>query len=379
MANEQNSAKAYTDRNVYILGAGFSVDAGLPVMRDFMNSMRDSVSWLEHKSRTKEAEAIGRVLAFRKRAASAAYNVDLNVENVEDLFSLASAREESLTQDVTLAIAATLDFAESKQQPRDSRQFQVNDPSKFDLKHLGWKDYGTGSFSCPLYDYYLGAMIGFFSESQEERHNTIVTLNYDLLPERSFERLGAKYCYGFDEDEVMFEDTVTCQRSPEEQSILLLKLHGSVNWAATTKRADNPVIKRDYHELLRSSAFPLLAPPTWRKVYSGVLSTTWERAVTALSTATHVIILGYSIPSTDQQFKYLVAAGLQENISLRKIYFVNPMPLPNSQERLSLLFRRELLERGTVEVVPSQIATFLESSEWLERINRRFGGNCWLR
>jgi hypothetical protein len=32
--------------NVYLLGAGFSADAGLPTIADFLNQMRDSTDWL---------------------------------------------------------------------------------------------------------------------------------------------------------------------------------------------------------------------------------------------------------------------------------------------------------------------------------------------
>jgi hypothetical protein len=89
---EKGSGKAYNDRNVYILGAGFSAEAGLPVIRDFMNRMRDAAAWLEEQGdRKEEVTAIEGVLDFRLRAASASYRVPLDVENIEELFSLASA------------------------------------------------------------------------------------------------------------------------------------------------------------------------------------------------------------------------------------------------------------------------------------------------
>ena len=41
------TATAYNDHNVYILGAGFAAEAGLPLIKDFMNRMRDAAAWLE--------------------------------------------------------------------------------------------------------------------------------------------------------------------------------------------------------------------------------------------------------------------------------------------------------------------------------------------
>lgn len=38
---------AWNDHNVYVLGAGFSKDAGLPLVAEFFNRTRDSVQWLK--------------------------------------------------------------------------------------------------------------------------------------------------------------------------------------------------------------------------------------------------------------------------------------------------------------------------------------------
>ena len=39
--------RPYNDNNVYILGAGFSAEAGLPVISSFLARMRDAVDWLD--------------------------------------------------------------------------------------------------------------------------------------------------------------------------------------------------------------------------------------------------------------------------------------------------------------------------------------------
>jgi hypothetical protein len=75
-----DAGKAYNDHNVYILGAGFAREAGLPLIKDFMNQMRDAAAWLEDQGgREAELRAIGRVLQFRLRAAAAGYRVPLNI------------------------------------------------------------------------------------------------------------------------------------------------------------------------------------------------------------------------------------------------------------------------------------------------------------
>ena len=78
--------KAYNDHNVYILGAGFSAEAGLPLIKGFMNRMRDAAAGLaDLPGREREVKAIERVLELRLRAAAAAYRLPLDCENIEEL------------------------------------------------------------------------------------------------------------------------------------------------------------------------------------------------------------------------------------------------------------------------------------------------------
>src|ERR1043166_489724 len=101
------------DHNVYILGAGFSADAGMPLVGNFLQRMADAIEWFDANGHLDEVEAISSVFALRLKAAGAAYRAEVNVDNIEELFSLASASEgEAGANQVTAAIAATLDFAE---------------------------------------------------------------------------------------------------------------------------------------------------------------------------------------------------------------------------------------------------------------------------
>jgi hypothetical protein len=62
-----------TNHNIYILGAGFSVDAGLPTIANFLNHMRDAADWLAREHRDAERAAVEEVLEFRHDAAAAGY------------------------------------------------------------------------------------------------------------------------------------------------------------------------------------------------------------------------------------------------------------------------------------------------------------------
>ncbi|MGC4074148.1 MAG: hypothetical protein QM760_16875 [Nibricoccus sp.] len=92
----------------------------------------------------------------------------------------------------------------------------------------------------------------------------------------------------------------------------LLKLHGSVNWGYLTgaKRGDAKLsIFSSYTELLSAGGRPSIIPPTWNKNIESLISSAWSQAIQQLSTATRIIIVGFSMPETDQHFRYLLAAG----------------------------------------------------------------------
>lgn len=399
--------KAYNDHNVYILGAGFAAEAGLPLIKDFVNQMRDAAAWLESQGgREREQEAIGRVLEFRLKAAAAAHRVPLNVENVEELFSLASASgDEELANAMPLAIAATLDYARQTATPMEEwRRFQIGVLRRPDWKApSSWmqplpyiqEELKKGArkgewYSCSPYDFYVGLMTGYFNPRDCKRSDAIITFNYDLLIEESCRNLGVAVGYGF---QVSRDNSAKSLVTPTADArVQILKLHGSLNWVNFAEHLSSPEEKarsrrplaigqeedwelgdgwpgprvfEDYSEVRKRGFSPLLLPPTWRKdsatdQYSRMdFASVWDASVAALRTATNVIILGYSVPATDQHFRYLLAAGLQENISLRKVYFVNPA-LKDERARESIesrlfgplgLFRPELRDQGVVELV----------------------------
>ena len=124
------------------------------------------------------------MLEFRLRAAAAAHRVPLNVENVEELFSLASASgDEELANAMPLAIAATLDYARQTAKPADEwHRFQIGVLNQPDWKPpLSWgpplsyfgdlqkKGQLKGDwYSCPPYDFYVGLMGGYFNKGGAE-------------------------------------------------------------------------------------------------------------------------------------------------------------------------------------------------------------------
>lgn len=354
--------KAFTNNNVYILGAGFAKDAGYPLVADFLDRARDSVAWLREAGRKVEADAVSAVLAFRLDAASAAYRVHVDVEDIEQLFSLASAREgasESLSDQVKLCIAATLDYARAHEtgavvkmtmsgsgKPPSATWKLIEKPNQADEARM---------FQVPLYEYYAGVMASVFDDAPEGG-NTIITLNYDTLTESALQSLGCRVSYGFAEvqgGKVNYDPSWTRSQG-RGAPVQVLKLHGSVNWARPGRQGGKLRVYGSYDDVRGAGLTPVLVPPTWRKEFGDALGGIWNAATRAIEQATRIYVIGFSIPETDPHFKYLLAAGLQNNISLRKLYYVNPGLAEGKPERSPLyarllaILREELMQKGVV-------------------------------
>lgn len=69
---------------------------------------------------------------------------------------------------------------------------------------------------------------------------------------------------------------------------------------------------------------PVIVPPTWSKGgQSELLRPVWSEALKALREAGRIFIIGYSMPSTDEFFRYMLALALATNEGLDKVVVVN--------------------------------------------------------
>jgi SIR2-like domain len=361
------------NHNVYILGAGFSFDGGIPLVKDFLERMGDSLEWLYAHDRTTEAEAVQEVFSFKLRAAGAAYRAQINIEDIEELFSLASASEGGIrANEITTAIAATIDFARTTAKPSKCRVVKKKIINASGTWQQEEKEFST-------YNLYAGLISEALCQRTSDSRNTVITFNYDTLLEDGLSEQGIPFNYGLLPDTADYHPssnfTVGEMVSPE--ALQILKLHGSVNWSPGTKPNERIKIYSSYNDIREVRDEVLLIPPTWRKVFGGHLTDVWEKAVQALNSATRVIVIGFSMPSTDTHFKYLLAAGLQNNISLRKFLFINP-GLRSEQEgnklkgNLFSILRKELEERGIVQLKEFYTHELLLSNKNLALINRQY-------
>lgn len=315
---------------VFILGAGASKLAGAPLMSNFL----DVAEALYRRGQVVDAAdafalVFDGVAALQQVHSKAAVNVD-NVESVFAAFEMAKlvGRFGSLTQDqveklpeamrrvIETTIEATVRFPVSRD--------KIQPP----------QPYGQ------LAKLIREAILRRESTLSQVGRFSVISFNYDLCADFGFHFFGIPVGYHLG----VFK---------EKESLALLKLHGSLNWGHCTSCKEMvawplssfflnkrllleglseitlPVGSRIHTEFSHCQngkvEGPYLVPPTWNKAqYHESLERVWCAAASELSTAENIFVCGYSLPETDQFFKYLYAIGTIGPTRLKRFWVFNP-------------------------------------------------------
>jgi len=265
--------------NVYLLGAGFSAEAGLPTIADFLNQMRDSTDWLAQQGRQAELTAVDAVLEFRHHAAAAGYRVNVDLDNIEDLFSLAAALpQQAASRDVQAAIGATLNYSQSRSRPPQVRM-RVSAARGWPITPA-WRAAASRvspapdseDVECSAYDYYASVLAGRTSSTDKPNRNIVITFNYDLLLEEALDRLAIPFSYGLGTDNVTYDSTAAAQPNLRKEAFSF--------WGP---REDNSItVFGTYDGAIAASGHPYLVPPTWED-----LQRSYAHGVAAGAPGTH--------------------------------------------------------------------------------------------
>lgn len=148
-----------------------------------------------------------------------------------------------------------------------------------------------------------------------------LTTNYDILIDNAlthlFER-GILMDYGV--DFINYDDSVDEWKKPDENSIKLFKLHGSLNWlyCSTCNHLKLTPLRKGVINLITNPNeakckycgtiySPIIVPPTFFKDFTNIyLNIIWNKAETYLREVEHIIFCGYSFNDSDMYIKYLL-------------------------------------------------------------------------
>ncbi len=349
-------------KNVFILGAGFSANAGAPVMWNFIEQAKQLRDDQRLGLPPEDYKTFGRVFERLGELRVAQAKMAIDIENIEHLFSLldmdiefGGASTGTLRRDLILLILRTLEKTirtENLQTGAWTLPMRTSNGAKYQ-KNLQ-ANY-VELFSALASRRWIRGPLGIPENGTCQ--DIIITMNYDCLVDDCLVRLGVQPAYGLEGPELPAEFT----RHPYK--ISMLKLHGSANWFGCSSAqckgriwidAGTPTKRLEYFygqscSLCHHEVEPVIVPPTWAKGgQSEVLRPVWAKALRALQEAGRIFVIGYSMPSTDEFFKYMLALALATNEQLDKVFVVNPSKL--AQDTFAKLFHSQFSARKLAPV-----------------------------
>ncbi len=311
---------------IFVLGAGASVFAGYPLASHLMSFVRD-FNTLDHITRDVASRVLGKLddaeTQFRKKVVNDP-NRNCNLEELLTYLELYHSFPGTI-------------FALNPWDETDSGGIRRLITEKF-LSHqydLNGALSGTTTAHTSRIELAKIARICNAWSSYVKPGDTILTFNWDILHEIILWKAGLwsyRDGYGF-----------ICgkQGGAEENSkVVVLKLHGSVNWVQ--ENPINPVREiadvasffpkskdweqRDHHSQAQRDSGRKLVLPTYLKDISTnrVLLEVWTLAHSAISQAREIIVIGYSLNPVDHPARLLFGTALSKNGSTNKVTVVSP-------------------------------------------------------
>jgi hypothetical protein len=278
------------ERVVYILGAGFSAPAGLPVVSDFIIKSRDM-----YYSNSEKYSHFKDVFDLIDKMASAKnyYNCDLfDIEEVLSILEMDNQLQGQPIHERFISYICDVIRQFTPEPPKITRP-----GNWYDHAFGNHRAYGMyGPFVASLFHVNLKEIpetvndVRMFIRNCKEYPETqydVISLNYDCLLERMLDVLYFEYD---GETEMSFDRGKDFNSNKPK----LLKLHGCVS--------NNEII-----------------PPTWSKSVTKNIQMQWRLASDALGRANHIRILGYSLPKSDSYIKYLLKGASLRSEHLKSI------------------------------------------------------------
>jgi NAD-dependent SIR2 family protein deacetylase len=315
---------------VFILGAGASAGAGVPVMKDFLDRARELWSQGLAEDATPSFATVFKAISDLQSVHSKAH---LDIHNVETVFAaFEMARTLGTFADYDNEKIESLSDAMRKV---IARTVELTLPLIGDGKNRRWPGIPKP------YDAFADVIGQLEKKSAPSVNPAVLTFNYDMGVDYAFFRKGIPVDYGLEEEE-------------GRRRVPLLKLHGSLNWAACKKC--QKVIAWDLHDYFKTRSWdelergtrallkigrelaespehcsggmdpdPVLVPPIWNKTaYHHSISSVWKRAAKVLSQAERIFVIGYSMPESDAFFKHLYALGTVGEQILQRFQVIDP-------------------------------------------------------
>lgn len=291
------------NKDIFLLGAGASVEAGLPNASQLFDCLSNDINNLSWKKLLIELKKASNN-KFEDAISALEFISNQNFSNLElNLLKIITNNQFDITKDRLVNIYKLIDYI---------KRFWIN--QKFIIKN-------------PENVKYLFPLIEYCKENK----SNIFTLNYDNTIEMASETLNVKYSTGFGyPNELKTEFFSTEIFSKKDHKFNLYKMHGSVGWFISKFSPDNlynnvykPLIynNNDFEEKISKPAIILGSKNklTTEGMYLDLLSIFRDE----LKKATNIYIIGYSF--TDSHINKCIQEAWC-NYTPKNIIIVEPFP-----------------------------------------------------
>lgn len=345
---------------LFVLGAGFSAPTGAPVMSNFLNESRKIFVQDQIKY-----SAFNDVYKFQNKMGGAQRRLDIDLDNIETLYGLAEWGKAVLEQGPTIfnsfnkLISTTLSEKIDLRSRSILRDYHRNTDFDTTFNWSSEQNRGDRFQNVSVYERFLKST--FEDGKISKTINVFLSLNYDLILEKSLNNLGIKFeILGIGDNKYY---------NLSNDRVYILKPHGSLNW----ELKDNEI--QLTKEVIEN---PVIIPPSWLKtvhsntVIESSVKEIWKVGIGVINKVSEIYVLGFSLPDTDQYIRSLISFGLASNVNLTHVGVVDRSEI-TLDKWVRLLTRSESLE-DLEESPSSNFVSFyklgmvdaLHTLEWLK-------------
>lgn len=349
---------------VMILGAGFSHTAGIPLTSGFVEKMWQIATRKKVGTESLSQDDIAifnAAMEVRNELDGYHGRANFNDRNIEDILSLLTfalmGKETGAVEQVRAlnrAIARTIELTCSVKHPglpKDGRYSLIRDGSdlyrQFWLRLIAATGIGhtlptliTFNYDLVLERALLQVLIGtgYFNTHSNRFPGQRLRLNYHYnnIPDQLFRLKYSDWETNsprFSREEGTYIEPVSGDDPAQSVfEIDLLKLHGSLNF---------PIGKSDDFNLALARDDPFILPPIFNKYSNGDPLHMWKVALRKLQSAKNIVVVGYSLPTTDIYMQFFLKAALGPNRNFDKLIVFDPVLFQKSTANDALRQRYE--------------------------------------
>lgn len=167
------------------------------------------------------------------------------------------------------------------------------------------------------------------------RETAFLSLNYDIIIDNVLVDLYQEFHLDYGIDFINFKRENDWKRPDKNKAVLLLKVHGSLNWLycptcnhiELTPKEEGAI--KAFYEVKNCSECqtpmkPVIIPPTfYKEMTNPFIQDIFLKADRVLRNVERIFICGYSFPDADLHIKYLLKRAEQFREKTPEIYVIN--------------------------------------------------------